>query len=94
MRKIAFTFAGRESVMRNQVAYMRQALADGLVDEWHVWDFSRNPSDGQWLSDTFTENQQLFTDDRSVDYVPVYQGSQAAWMSTCGPATMPMCCCS
>lgn len=77
MRKIAFTFAGRESVMRNQVAYMRQAVADGLVDEWHVWDFSRNPSDGQWLSDTFFENQQLFSDDRSLDYIPIYQGGES-----------------
>jgi len=33
--------------------YVQAAMALGLIDEWHVWDFSRNREDAQWLREKF-----------------------------------------
>jgi hypothetical protein len=30
--------------------YIRQAMRDGIIDEWHVWDFTRNDHDHSWVS--------------------------------------------
>ncbi len=33
--------------------YVREALGRGLIDEWHVWNFSRNDYDDRWLKSQF-----------------------------------------
>jgi hypothetical protein len=33
--------------------YIRKAMEMGLIDEWHIWDFTRSPDDHQWVTDTF-----------------------------------------
>ncbi len=33
--------------------YVAEAMRRNLIDEWHVWDFSRNDDDGQWLKGRF-----------------------------------------
>ncbi|MGC4994849.1 hypothetical protein [Nocardia salmonicida] len=35
------------------VRYVAEAMRRNLIDEWHVWNFSRNPADDQWLREQF-----------------------------------------
>ena len=52
-KKVTFvTFAGRRDRMSLLVRYVDEAIARGLVDEWHVWDFTRSSDDQQWLHST------------------------------------------
>ncbi len=50
---ILVTFAGREARMEILTRYIRAAMAEGLIDEWHVWDFTRSAADHQWVSREF-----------------------------------------
>ena len=50
---ILVTFAGREARMEILTRYVRAAMADGLIDEWHVWDFTRSDADHQWVTREF-----------------------------------------
>ena len=52
---ILATFAGRRDRMQLLVAYAREAMQRGLIDEWHIWDFTRNADDRSWLQETFTD---------------------------------------
>jgi hypothetical protein len=52
-KTILVTFAGRRDRMALLCDYARAALARGLVDEWHVWDFARHPEDREWLHQNF-----------------------------------------
>lgn len=52
-KSILTTFAGRRDRMGLLCRYARAALARGIIDEWHVWDFSRNPADAAWLRQEF-----------------------------------------
>lgn len=50
---ILVTFAGREHRMQILNSYVRRAMAEGLIDEWHIWDFTRAPSDHDWVTREF-----------------------------------------
>ena len=50
---ILVTFAGREHRMQILNSYVRRAMADGLIDEWHIWDFTRSQADHEWVSREF-----------------------------------------
>lgn len=50
---ILVTFAGREARMQILNSYVRRAMADGLIDEWHIWDFTRSPDDHDWVTREF-----------------------------------------
>lgn len=50
---ILVTFAGREARMEILTRYIRAAMAEGLIDEWHVWDFTRSAADHQWVGREF-----------------------------------------
>ncbi len=50
---ILLTFAGRKDRMELLTHYVREALDRGLIDEWHVWNFSRNDHDDRWLRSQF-----------------------------------------
>jgi hypothetical protein len=52
-RTILTTFAGRRDRMALLNRYARAALARGIIDEWHVWDFARNEDDRRWLREEF-----------------------------------------
>jgi hypothetical protein len=71
MKRIAFTFAGRQRTMRNQVIFVRRLLALGLLDEWHIWNFARKREDEQWLQRTFAEDVVVYTFGKSAQYVPL-----------------------
>lgn len=50
---ILVTFAGREARMQILNSYVRRAMADGLIDEWHIWDFTRSAADHAWVTREF-----------------------------------------
>jgi hypothetical protein len=50
---ILVTFAGREHRMQILNSYVRKAMADGLIDEWHIWDFTRSQADHEWVTREF-----------------------------------------
>lgn len=50
---ILVTFAGRQKRMEILNRYIRKAIADGIIDEWHVWDFTRNAEDHAWVTREF-----------------------------------------
>lgn len=50
---ILITFAGRRDRMELLTRYAGEAIRRNLVDEWHVWDYSRTDDDGRWLADRF-----------------------------------------
>jgi hypothetical protein len=68
MSVIAFTFAGREKRMSLQVNYMRQALKQNSFDQWHIWNFARNPDDREWLQKEFKDCYALHTSATSLKY--------------------------
>jgi hypothetical protein len=48
-RTILLTFAGRRDRMQLLTRYAAAAIDAGLIDEWHVWDFTRTREDAAWL---------------------------------------------
>ena len=74
MRRIAFTFAGREHMMRNELVFVSRLLDLGLLDEWHLWNFARRKEDEDWLQRTFGEDLTVFTFGRSEQYAPLCAG--------------------
>jgi hypothetical protein len=52
-KTILVTFAGRKDRMSLLTRYVDAAIARGLIDEWHVWDFTRNADDARWLRERF-----------------------------------------
>jgi len=65
-RTILVTFAGRRDRMELLTRYVGAAIERGLIDEWHVWDFSRNDEDARWLRKTFPVAQA--TPNNSLEY--------------------------
>ncbi|MCZ3374378.1 hypothetical protein [Rhizobium sp. AG207R] len=50
---ILVTFAGRQKRMEILTHYIRQAMARGIIDEWHIWDFTRSQHDHEWVTQEF-----------------------------------------
>lgn len=50
---ILVTFAGRQKRMEILTQYVRRALDLGIIDEWHVWDFTRSADDHAWVTREF-----------------------------------------
>ena len=71
MKKIAITFAGRKDRMANQVKYMNEFLKAGVLDEWHIWNFSRNAHDNNWLINSFSKNSECYTSASLVNYLEI-----------------------
>ncbi len=65
-RTILVTFAGRRDRMRLLTRYVDAAIARGLIDEWHVWEFARNADDSRWLRERFRVVQA--TPNNSLEY--------------------------
>ncbi|MCX5613988.1 hypothetical protein [Bombella saccharophila] len=49
-RKILVTFAGRKDRMGLLKKHVSSLLDAGLLDEWHVWDFTRTEQDRAYIS--------------------------------------------
>jgi hypothetical protein len=65
-RTILVTFAGRRDRMSLLTRYVDAAIQRGVIDEWHVWDFTRNSDDARWLRQRFPAAQA--TPNNSVEY--------------------------
>lgn len=50
---ILITFAGRQKRMEILTQYVHAAMDAGIIDEWHVWDFTRSHEDHEWVNRTF-----------------------------------------
>ncbi|AYG61503.1 hypothetical protein QD460_17800 [Rhizobium jaguaris] len=50
---ILVTFAGRQKRMEILTKYIRKAINDGIIDEWHIWDFTRSSQDNEWVTREF-----------------------------------------
>jgi hypothetical protein len=50
---ILTTFAGRQTRMEILTEYVHAAMDAGIIDEWHVWDFTRSQEDHEWVNRTF-----------------------------------------
>lgn len=50
---ILVTFAGRQKRMDILTQYIRKAMDVGIIDEWHVWDFTRSAQDHDWVTREF-----------------------------------------
>ncbi len=50
---ILVTFAGRQKRMEILTKYIRKAINDGIIDEWHIWDFTRSAQDNEWVTREF-----------------------------------------
>jgi hypothetical protein len=50
---ILVTFAGRQQRMEILTQYIRKALEAGIIDEWHIWDFTRSADDRAWVTKEF-----------------------------------------
>ena len=47
---VIFTcFAGRERYLKLLVPYVNTLLSRGLIDEVHFWDYTRDPSDADYI---------------------------------------------
>lgn len=66
-RVILTCFAGRRRNMELLLSYADELYSRGLIEGMHIWDFSRDSSDGEWLSRTFQRCSYIFT--RGYDYV-------------------------
>lgn len=44
-------FAGRRRYLEILVKYVDKLIAKGLVDEFHMWDFTRDPEDAVWIQE-------------------------------------------
>jgi hypothetical protein len=53
MPVILVTFAGRKTRMQILNQYIRKAMDAGIIDEWHVWDFTRSEEDKDWVAIEF-----------------------------------------
>ena len=63
---ILATFAGRQDRMELLTWYARAAIEQKVIDEWHVWDFTRNDSDAGWLHRNFP--QVRLTPSEGIEY--------------------------
>lgn len=60
MRKvILITFAGRKDRMELLRTYALKLLDKGLLDEWHVWDFTRNDKDREYIRKNYGPIQYI-----------------------------------
>ena len=50
---ILVTFAGRQKRMEILTRYIHSAMDAGIIDEWHVWDFTRSQQDHEWVTREF-----------------------------------------
>jgi hypothetical protein len=60
-RTILTCFAGRRENMEILTAYADELHSRGFIESMHIWDFSRDESDGAWLRETFEKSPFLPT---------------------------------
>src|ERR1700712_1401777 len=59
---VLITFAGRRERMEILTNYVRRAMDIGLIDEWHIWDFTRSREDREWVTKEFGPVRYMHAD--------------------------------
>lgn len=68
MPKIIWTcFAGRERNLAIQLRYLKALHLRGLIDEVHLWDFTRNAADSEWIMKNFGDDKHPFIKRKHVE---------------------------
>ena len=61
--KVIWTcFAGRQRYLEILLRYIRYFLSKGLIHECHLWNYTRNPQDEDWL------RQEFSNDSKPIEY--------------------------
>jgi hypothetical protein len=50
-------FAGRRRYLEVLLVYVNELLDKGLVDEFHIWDYTRDPDDANWIQENCQRHQ-------------------------------------
>lgn len=69
---VAITFAGRRDRMSILQSYMNEALATGILQKWHVWDYSRTPEDAEWIASLESDKIKVFAPSQKDTYEDCY----------------------
>ena len=72
---VIFTcFAGRQGYLEILFKYIDELISKKLVDEVHIWDYSRKESDAQYISNFETKYRIFHPVDKSTwtDYYTYY----------------------
>jgi hypothetical protein len=59
MKRIAFTFAGRQDRMELQTSFLINLLDKNLIDELHIWNFARKQEDDVYIKSSFNNNTRI-----------------------------------
>ena len=59
-------FAGRRRYLEILVKYVDKLIAKGLVDEFHMWDYTRDPEDAVWIRENCQRFKIFEVHDKSV----------------------------
>jgi hypothetical protein len=59
MKTILFIFAGREENLSIQKHFIKKALELKIIDECHIWNFARKPSDRDWINKNFKNKKNI-----------------------------------
>jgi hypothetical protein len=72
-KNIVLTCAGRRDRMSLLVSYMQDALTRGIIDEWHIWNYTETPEDDEWIQSLRAEEIIIQTPISKNSYCEMYQ---------------------
>lgn len=78
-------FAGRRRNMEILLMYADELHSRGLIDQMHIWDFTRDATDGAWLAQTFQRSPYIATSGYTYHAAPgkVADGEEAEVLIRC-----------
>ena len=59
-------FAGRRRYLEVLLVYVNELLDKGLVDEFHLWDYTRDPEDAKWIQENCQKYKIFEVNDKST----------------------------
>lgn len=80
---ILVTFAGREKRMSLLSHYVKKAIQDGVIDEWHIWDFTRHENDTLWLAQEFPSLAFISDESPYQKYQNIIEGENIEFSLKC-----------
>lgn len=72
-KNIVLTCAGRRDRMSLLVSYMQDALTRGIIDEWHIWNYTATPEDDEWIQSLHSDGIIIQTPISKDSYCEMYQ---------------------
>lgn len=59
-------FAGRRRYLEILITYVNELLDKSLVDEFHLWDYTRDPEDAKWIQENCQKYKIFEVQDKST----------------------------